>query len=592
MIICLSIIIAIELSKGIRMEHVIYSGKVISSGMAQAKAFNVGMTRLETIPYTSIREEEVISEKEKLWVSIEISISELQALMKRVKAQIGERESRVFEVHIMMLRDRHISSRMVDRIDFEKINAETAVVRTISEMMQSFRGHGKELREKFSSDFRDLGLRLIKNLSPFFTYDKAMDLNEPVILVARELTPSVAVRLDRKWIMGFVVEEGSPVTHAGILVRSMGVVAVSGIQDYFHIKNDDRLFLDGRVGKVLVNPGKKAQDIFEHSHLEYQSTVHEIEKLTDVEPVTKDGHHVKFLANIWMPGDLEMAQAIGAQGVGLIRTEFIYLFQNKPPREEDVFQYYKGILEKVWTGSANFRLLDVGGEMELPKGLFKEGAPQYLGLKFLLEEKELLKVQFRSILKASAGKPTGIVYPFFNSLEELKNANQILDDVKHELKDKKIPFNMDVGAGALVETPETVNQIDSILDVVSFVILGSNDLVLRCLGLDRQAKIDLGDFKFLTPSFLKMVLIVLEACHRKRREFYFSGQMAEDPLHLGLLIGMGIQNFNLAGSSIPSIKKWIASANYTDLSRIAKQAVSIQEEEPLRKFLQKELHFE
>jgi phosphotransferase system enzyme I (PtsI) len=572
------------------MEHVIYSGTVISSGMARAKAFNVGLTRLETIPYTSIREEEVESEKEKLWVAIEISISELQSLMKRIKVQIGERESRVFEVHITMLRDRHISARMVDRIDFEKINAETAVVRTVSEMIQSFRGHGKELREKFSSDFRDLGLRLIKNLSPFFTYDKAMDLIEPVILVARELTPSVAVRLDRKWIKGFVVEEGNPTTHAGILVRSMGVAAISGVQDYFHIKNDDQLFLDGRVGKVLVNPGKKAQEIFEKSYMEYQSTVHEVEKLTDVEPATKDHHAIKLLANIWLPGDLEMAQAIGAQGVGLIRTEFIYLFQNKPPREEDVYQYYKGILEKVWTGPANFRLLDVGGEMELPKGLFKEGVAQAFGLKFLLEEKELLKVQFRSILKASAAKPAGIVYPFFDSLEELKHANQILDDVKHELLNQKSSINTNVNVGALIETLEAVDQIDSILDAVSFVILGSNDLILRCLGLDRQAKIDLSDFKFVTPSFLKMVLRVLDACHQKRCAFYFSGQMAEDPLHLGLLMGMGIQNFNLASSSIPSIKRWMASVQYADLSRIAKHALSIQEEEVLRKFLQKELH--
>jgi len=567
------------------MKETIYSGTAVSPGMAQGKAFVVGMSRLESIPFASIREEEVQPEVEKFWTAVEISISELQSVMKRVRVQIGERESRMFEAHLMMLKDKHVSARIAYRIDFEKISAETAVVRTILELIQSFRGHGDELRQKFSSDFRDLGLRLIRNLSPFFTYDKALDLTEPVIVVARELIPYIVTRLDRKWILGFVTETGNSGTHAGLLARSMGTVAITGIKEFFEIKNNDLLLLDGRTGKVMLNPVSTAQDLFQKSYEVFQKAAAKPEKLMDKAAKTQDGETVHLLANIWLPGDIEIAEAIGAEEIGLIRTEFAYLFGNKLPSEESVYEYHRSLAEKVWKGPAAFRLLDVGGETDLPEAVFRSKTGNENGLRFLLREKDIFRVQLRSILKIAAFKPVRMVYPFFNHLADLHEANQRLEDVKKELASSKTVLKETVEVGALIETAAAVEEMDAILKEVRFIVIGSNDLVLNLLGMERSSQIDLSDFKLLTPSLIRVLARILESCHKYSRLCYVSGKIAEDPGYLGFLVGLGFRHFNVAGAAIPDIKRWLARIKLSDLVKIAKDAGRISDSETLRKHL-------
>jgi phosphotransferase system enzyme I (PtsI) len=567
------------------MKETIYSGTAVSPGMAQGKAFVVGMSRLESIPFASIREEEVQPEVEKFWTAVEISISELQSLMKRVRVQIGERESRMFEAHLMMLKDRHVGARIAYRIDFEKISAETAVVRTILDLIQSFRGHGDELRQKFSSDFRDLGLRLIRNLSPFFTYDKSLDLTEPVIVVARELIPSIVMRLDRKWILGFVTETGNSGTHAGLLARSMGTVAIAGIKDFFEIKNNDLLLLDGRTGKVMLNPVNTAQDLFRKSYEVFQKAAAKPEKLMDKAAKTGDGEIVHLLANIWLPGDIEIAEAIGAEEVGLIRTEFAYLFGNKLPSEESVYEYHKSLAEKVWKGPVTFRLLDVGGETDLPEAVFKSKSGNENGLRFLLKEKDIFRIQLRSILKIAAFKPVRMVYPFFNHLTDLHEANQRLEEVKKDLEAGKAVLKETVEVGALIETVEAVEEMDAILKEVKFVVIGSNDLALNLLGRERSSQIDLSDFKLLTPSLIRVLTRILESCRKQSRPCYVSGKMAEDPGYLGFLVGLGFRHFNVAGAVIPDMKEWLSRIKLSDLVKIARDAGKIFDDESLREYL-------
>ncbi len=556
------------------MKEVIYSGNIISAGMAHGKAFVISTPRLESIPFTSIHEDEVTSEKEKLWNAIEVSVSELKTLAKRVKIQVGEKESHVFEAHILMLKDHRFSSRMIERIDFEKVNAETAVVQTVQELIQSFAGHGEGLRQKFALDFRDLGLRLIRNLSPFFSYDKAQDLEEPVMIVARELTPSVVARIDRQKILGFVCEEGQSSTHAGILVDAIHVPAIAGVKDFFQIKNGDRVFLDAREGTLWVNPAQKAEDIFLQSYQNYceiLKSMHEEEE----EGITKDGRLIYFWANVWMPADLALAQAMGANGIGLIRSEFAYLFQKNLPSEESIFEYYREVLDKVWTGPAHIRLLDVGGETDIVS-LKGNTASKAMGLKFLLEEKTLLETQLRALLRASVDKKVYVVYPFFESLNELQEANAILECVKKKLRDQKIPFNEALGVGALIETPEAVHQIEAILKNVSSVIVGSNDLLLKSKGLERNQKIQEINAEMLPVDFLKMIYRMVKASQEAKKDLYFSGQMAENPLCLGLLIGLGIIHFNLSSASIRALKKWLGNVSYANLVNTAQKAMQVK----------------
>jgi phosphotransferase system enzyme I (PtsI) len=413
-------------------------------------------------------------------------------------------------------------------------------------------------------------------------------LDDDVIIIADDLTPSDTAQMDKKRVMGFATNIGSRTSHTAIMARSLEIPAVLGLGDITEtVKSGDLMVVDGLTGKVCVNPTKEQLKSYENEKLKYQNYLKELEELKDLDAVTLDGRKVELVGNIGEPNDVAGVLKNGGVGVGLYRTEFLYMNSEVMPSEEKQFAAYRSVLEAFPDGPVIIRTLDIGGDKKLPYLPMDEELNPFLGLRAIrlcFKEIGLFKIQLRAILRASVYGHAHIMFPMISSITEVRQAKTILLDCMKELDEEQLPYDKAVKVGVMIEIPSAAIAADIISKEVDFFSIGTNDLCQYTLAVDRMNQ----DVSYLYDPFNPAILRLIKQVTATSKDNFFTGmcgEMAGDPLAAILLLGLGLYEFSMSALSIPQIKKIIRSVRYEDAKKIAQAALDMETGEEIMDFV-------
>jgi len=562
-------------------------------GLAVSPGIGLGEARLsESVVFTSRREtisdNQVPDELKRLHRAFERTKEELRKLKAYIEKQMGKDQAFIFDAHLMILDDPMLISNLEKVITDEKVKAEWAITTVNNQFVSLFESLSDEYFQERKTDISDVLARVYRHLER--KREKKEDLDKPVILVARELLPSeAAVYLSQKNVMGVVLDMGGMTSHTAILARSLGIPAVVGLHDAsLKVKTGDFIIVDGTDGEVIINPSRAIKREFNSKKERYQNYKKELKKIARLKSLTMDGVDFVPLANIELPEELETAFSFGAEGVGLFRSEFIYLRRPTLPSEEDHLSIYRQMARKTYPRPVYIRTIDIGGEKSLPwLNIEKEPNPA-LGLRairFSLRNRELFRTQIRAILKASDRHNVRLMVPMITELEEVVELKTIVEEVKDELRQNKIPFDEEIPIGVMIEVPGAAVLIDSIIHEVDYVSIGTNDLIQYYLAVDRGNEAVSYLFKPHHPAVLQLLAHVIKTVNKAGKEVTVCGEMAADPLSAIILLGMGLRHFSMNPIFIPRVKKALQEVETRTVQEAVKQALKLKTATAVEEFM-------
>jgi len=538
------------------MDYVRLRGVGVSPGIAvgevQLTEKVVFTTRKETISSAQVDDE-----LRRLRRAIKRTKGQLVQIKKDIKDKIGEEYSFIFEAHLLMLEDKSLLSSLETSIEKEKTRAEWSISRVHEKYQKIFESFDDEYFMQRKFDVSDVLSRIYRNLEP--TDKRKRDDGKKKIIVAHELLPSeAALRLSKENVLAVALDMGGQTSHTAILARSLNIPAVVGLRSISQrVKNGDVLIVDGTDGEVLINPPLAIKKEFASKKQKYEDYRNELRKIAKLSSRTLDRHTFSPLANIELPGEVEMAFSLGAEGIGLFRSEFIYLQSTSLPSEEDHFQIYSQIAQNAYPSPVYIRTVDVGGEKNLPQFKIEKEPNPALGLRairFSLRDRELFKIQLKAVLRASAQKNVKVLIPMITELEEIEEVKILFRLVKQELREKNITFDEDIELGAMIEVPAAAALTDILAKEVDYISIGTNDLIQYYLAVDRSNELVSYLFKPLHPSVLRLIRFIIETAQREKKEVTVCGEMAADPLSAIVLLGLGLRKFSMNPIFIPRIK--------------------------------------
>jgi phosphotransferase system enzyme I (PtsI) len=457
----------------------------------------------------------------------------------------------------------------------DKYNVESALSITIEKFSRLLASVSDKVLRERATDIRDLGRQLLAKL----LFDETLarwNLDEKVVVVARVLSPAITVRLDREKILGFVADSLGPTSHAAILARSLGAPAVGAVRDISRVLSpSDLLVVDGSGGLVYVNPNKKVLAHYRKLKKQEDARKRRLSRLASQSAVTLDGTRIDIMANIGKSTEVAAAIKIGADGVGLYRTEFPFLSHREMPSEVEQFKLYREVAERMAPKPVVIRALDIGGDKFPPYITVPKDTNPYLGwrgLRLLLRHKDILKTQMRAVLRASAYGNVSILYPVVSGLEELRMAKMLFAEVQGELAKEKIPFDEKVAQGAMIEVPSAVVIIDMLMKEVDFVSIGTNDLIQYVLAINRNSESLAPFFDPFHPAVLRVMRRVLRAARRSGKPISVCGEVGGDPLAARLLVGLGFRSLSMTPASILGMKEMILGTKLAQCQKLAREA--------------------
>jgi phosphotransferase system enzyme I (PtsI) len=560
------------------MDYVRLRGVGVSPGIAlgevQLTEKVVFTTRKETISSAQVNEE-----MKRLRKAIRRTRGELVQIKKDIKNKIGEEHSFIFEAHLLMLEDKSLLSSLETFIKKEKARAEWSISRVHEKYQRIFESFDDEYLMQRKFDVSDVLSRIYKNLEP--TDEQKRDDGKKKIIVAHELLPSeAALKLSKGNVLAVALDMGGQTSHTAILARSLNIPAVVGLRSISQrVKNGDVLIVDGTDGEVLINPPLAIKKEFVSKKQKYDDYRKELRKIAKLSSKTLDRHSFTPLANIELPGEVEMAFSMGAEGIGLFRSEFIYLQSTSLPSEEDHFEIYSQIAQNAYPSPVYIRTVDVGGEKNLPQLKIEKEPNPALGLRairFSLRDRELFKIQLRAILRASAQRNVKILIPMITELEEIEEVKMLFREVKKELQDKKIAFDGDIELGVMIEVPAAAALTDVLAKEVDYISIGTNDLIQYYLAVDRSNELVSYLFKPLHPSVLRLIRFIIETAQKEKKEVTVCGEMAADPLSAIVLLGLGLRKFSMNPIFIPRIKNVLRSIEYKTAEEVIQEALTMK----------------
>lgn len=540
----------------------------VSKGIGLGKTFIIKQKKAEVEKKTIKNYKEEIRRLEEARQKAKRQLEELQRYTQK---NIGEDESLIFEVHQMMLQDEDFIGRMKQFIQDESINAEYAVKRTQNEYVKIFSQVEDPYIKERVADIQDISKRLINILTD--TMEQSLsEIKESVIIVAQDLSPSEAAQLNREKVLGFITEDGAETSHTAILARTMDIPAVVGAQNILnHIKNGDTIIFDGTEGNIVIHPDDKTKAQWIEKQKKHRMRVESLDQLKGTKSITKDGVEIKINANIGTPKDVEIALKNDAQGVGLFRSEFLYMNKSKMPSEEEQFQAYKAVLEKMQNKPVIIRTLDIGGDKEIPYLQISKELNPFLGyraIRISLNQVDLFKTQLRALLRASIYGNLGIMFPMISTLQEVHQAKRMIEEVKKDLINQKIPFRSNIEIGVMIETPAAALISDQLAKEVDFFSIGTNDLTQYTIAVDRMNRQVAYLYNTRHPAVLKLIEMTIKNGHKENIWVGICGEAAADPDLVEIFVTMGIDELSVTpgailevrqvvqGMSTQKVKKW------------------------------------
>ena len=530
-------------------------GKSVYKGVAFGK---ISVLKKDDYVVKRVKIEDTQAELQRVEEAVEASKQQLQKLYEKALKEVGEASAAIFEVHQMMLEDEDYKESIENIISTQQVNAEYAVASTGDNFSQMFASMDDDYMRARAADIKDISNRLVKNLSGQSA--DVMDLDEPVIVVADDLSPSETVQMDKEKILAFVTVHGSANSHTAILARMMNIPALIGVDmDLEALHTGTEAAVDGLPGEFFVDPSEEVKERIQRKIEEEKEKQELLQQLRGKENVTKGGRHINLYANIGSVADMGYVLENDAGGIGLFRSEFLYIGRNELPDEEEQFQAYKQAVQNMAGKKVIIRTLDIGADKQADYlNIEKEENPAlgYRAIRICLAQPEIFKTQLRALFRASAYGNLSIMYPMITSTEEVAQIQAIVQEVKEELKTDGIPYN-DVEEGIMIETPAAVMISDELAKMVDFFSIGTNDLTQYTLAIDRQnEKLD----RFYNPhhkAILKMIQMVVDSAHQEGKWAGICGELGADPELTETFVRMGVDELSVAPSMILKLRKII-----------------------------------
>ena len=523
-----------------------------------------------------ISEDQVEAEVARFYTGREAAVEQLNSIHQRALKSLGEEKAAIFEGHLMILEDEELEEEIIDYLRSQKVNASVAASKIIDQQVEMLSEIDDEYLKERAGDIRDIGNRLIKNILGMHIVDLG-DITEESILVAYDLTPSETAQLNLEKVLGFITDIGGRTSHTSIMARSLELPAIVGTNDVTaRVNTGDYLILDAVNNRVYVNPTQAEIDELKTLEAKLAEEKAELAKLKDLPAVTLDGHKVDVVANIGTIRDCEGAHRNGAEGVGLYRTEFLFMDRDQLPSEEEQFIAYKEVVEAMEGRLVVLRTMDIGGDKELPYlNLPKEMNP-FLGwraVRIALDRREILHAQLRAVLRASAFGKLAVMFPMIISVEEIRELKSVLETLKAELRAEGKAFDENIQVGVMVETPSAAVNAKFLAKEVDFFSIGTNDLTQYTLAVDRGNELISHLYNPMSPSVLGLIKQVIDASHAEGKWTGMCGELAGDERATLLLLGMGLDEFSMSAISVPRIKKLIRHVNYQEVKALADEAL-------------------
>ena len=562
-------------------------GIAASPGIAIGKVY---LFKKETLDIDSkpIEEGKIYDEIKRFEEAKDKTRKQLEAIQKSISETLSKEEFEIFTAHMMMVNDPTLSYSVERYITVNKLNAEAALDKSINEIWEMFQSMDDDYIKDRAIDIRDVGTKMLYNLAGREMASLAK-LDDEVIVVSTDLTPSDTAQMDTEKVLGFVTDLGGKTSHTAIIARSLEIPAVIGLRDATTLlRGGEMAIVDGNKGIVIFNP---TIDQIEHFNLlkkNYQVGKKELQELRTLPAMTLDGRKVEMAANIGMTRDVKSALKNGAEGIGLFRTEFLFMDRATFPSEDDQFNAYRLVVEQMEGRPVIIRTLDIGGDKNIGYMDFPKETNPYLGwraIRMCLDRPEILKNQLRAILRASHYGNLRVMYPMIISIEEIRKANQILNEAKNELSKNGTPFDNNIQVGIMVETPAAALNAESLIEAVDFVSIGTNDLTQYTLAVDRGNEAIAHLYQPMHPAVLKLIKIVIEASHNAGKWVGMCGEMAGDASAAIVLLGMGLDEFSMSAGSIPNIKKIIRGISYKKAKCVADCVLSMTSSEEIVQYL-------
>lgn len=556
-----------------------------SPGIAIGKVF---LKKGPEIIVKKITTEDVVTEVDRLNASIEKARTQINCLYEKTIKTVGEEEAKIFESHIMMLDDPEVFGQVRYKINKEKINAEWAIKEIADTFIQIFDSMEDEYLKERADDLKDVTNRVIHILLGIQLVDLA-SLSEDVIIISEDLTPSDTAQMNKERVLGFITEMGGKTSHSSIMARTMGIpaiVAAEGIMEC--VTTGDTIAFNGEDGTIVINPDEKTINEFIDKKEDLERFKKSLESLRGAKSISTDGFEVELVANIGNPNDVDGILENDGEGVGLYRTEFLYMDRDMLPTEEEQVEAYKEVAQRLKNKPVVIRTLDIGGDKELPYLEMPEEINPFLGyraIRLCLDRKDIFKTQLRAILRASTQGNIKIMFPMISSIEELREAKAILEEAKEELYRENIPYSDKIEVGMMVEIPAVAVISDLFAKEVDFFSIGTNDLIQYATAVDRGNRKIAHLYNQFHPAVLRLIKTVIENGHKEGIWVGMCGEVAGDPKLIPVLLGMGLDEFSMSPSSILKARWIINNLSKKEMEDVVNKVINLPTASEVQEFL-------
>ena len=565
-----------------------YKGTGASPGIALGKALVVEHSEL-VIERKPI--EDVEAEIAKLEEAVKISTEELTKVKEKAFNELGEHEAEIFEAHLLVLADPELIDSAKAKIRDEKVNADYALNEIKEMFVGMFEAMDNEYMRERAADIKDVTNRILRHILGVKVVDLA-GLDEEVVLIAHDLTPSDTATMNKKMVLGFLTDIGGRTSHTAIMARTLEIAAVVGLTDITSkVKDGDFIVFNGETGEVIINPDEETKAKYAKLKEDFEEYKKSLQLLKGKASVTLDGRHVELAGNIGSPNDVEGLIKNDAEGVGLYRTEFLYMDKDDAfPSEEEQFEAYKAVLEGMNGKPIVIRTLDIGGDKELPYFDMEPEMNPFLGyraIRLCLDRTDIFKTQLRALYRASVHGKLRIMFPMISSLEELLAAKEVIKEVLAELDAEGIAYSKDVEVGMMIEIPSSAIITDILAKHVDFFSIGTNDLIQYTCAVDRMNQKISHLYNQFNPAVLRLIKMTIDNAHKEGKWVGMCGESAGDQRMIPILLGFGLDEFSMSPISILPARKFITSVKHEDMKKFADEVLTMGTAKEIKEYVDK-----